>query len=39
MAPHLQMPNVNVAFLLPLIYTNQEIADRFGRAFLFGDNL
>lgn len=39
MAPHLQMPNVNVAFLLPLIYTNHEIADRFGRAFLFGDNL
>jgi len=39
MAPHLQMPNVNVAFLLPLIYTNQEIAGRFGRAFLFGDNL
>jgi geranylgeranyl reductase family protein len=39
MAPHLQMPNVNVAFLLPLIYTNQEIADRSGRAFLFGDNL
>jgi len=39
MAPHLQMPNVNVAFLLPLIYTNQEIAARFGRAFLFGDNL
>jgi flavin-dependent dehydrogenase len=39
MAPHLQMPNVNVAFLLPLIYTNQEIADRFGRSFLFGDSL
>ena len=39
MAPHLQMPNVNIAFLLPLIYTNQEIADRFGRAFLFGENL
>ena len=39
MASHLQMPNVNVTFLLPLIYTNQEIADRFGRAFLFGDNL
>jgi geranylgeranyl reductase family protein len=39
MAPHLQMPNVNVAFLLPLIYSNQEIANRFGRAFLFGDNL
>jgi flavin-dependent dehydrogenase len=39
MAPHLQMPNVNVTFLLPLIYTNQEIADRFGRAFLFGENL
>lgn len=38
-APHLQMPNVNVAFLLPLIYTNQEIAGRFGRAFLFGQNL
>lgn len=39
MAAHLQMPNVNVAFLLPLIYSNQEIADRFARAFLFGENL
>jgi len=39
MAPHLQMPNVNVTFLLPLIFTNQEICDRFARAFLFGENL
>jgi geranylgeranyl reductase family protein len=39
MAAYLQMPNVNAAFLLPLIYTNQEIADRFGRAFLLGENL
>jgi len=39
MASYLQMPNVNAAFLLPLIYTNQEIANRFGRAFLFGENL
>jgi len=38
-AAHLQMPNVNVTFLLPLIYTNQEICDRFARAFLFGENL
>ncbi len=39
LAAYLQMPNVNLTFLLPLIYTNQEIADRFGRAFLFGENL
>ena len=39
MAQYLQMPNVNVTFLVPLIFTNQEIADRFGRAFLFGENL
>jgi geranylgeranyl reductase family protein len=39
MAPYLQMPNVNVQFLLPLIFSNQEIADRFARAFLFGENL
>jgi geranylgeranyl reductase family protein len=39
MAPHLQMPNVNITFLLPLIFTNQEICDRFARAFLFGENL
>jgi len=39
MARHLQMPNVNVSFLLPLIYTNQEICDRFAKAFLFGENL
>ncbi len=39
MASYLQMPNVNLAFLLPLVFTNQEIADRFARAFLFGENL
>ncbi|MGB2755755.1 MAG: geranylgeranyl reductase family protein [Phycisphaerae bacterium] len=39
MASYLQMPNVNLVFLLPLIFTNQEIADRFARAFLFGENL
>ncbi len=39
MAPYLQMPNVNVTFLLPLVFSNQEIADRFARAFLFGENL
>jgi menaquinone-9 beta-reductase len=39
LAAYLQMPNVNLTFLLPLIYSNQEIADRFGRAFLFGENL
>jgi len=39
MAGHLQMPNVNATFLLPLIYTNQEICNRFARAFLFGENL
>jgi len=39
LASYLQMPNTNVAFLLPLIFSNQEIADRFGRALLFGENL
>jgi len=39
LAAYLQMPNVNITFLLPLIYANQEIADRFGRAFLLGENL
>ena len=39
LAAYLQMPNVNATFLLPLIYSNQEIADRFGRAFLLGENL
>ncbi len=39
MAPYLQMPNVNVQFLLPLVFTNQEIADRFAKAFLFGEHL
>ncbi len=38
-ASHLRMPNVNITFLLPLIFTNQEICDRFARAFLFGENL
>ena len=39
MASYLQMPNVNLAFLLPLLFTNQQIAERFARAFLFGENL
>ena len=39
MASYLQMPNVNLQFLLPLIFTNRRIADRFARAFLFGENL
>jgi hypothetical protein len=39
MAAYLRMPNVNLAFLLPLVFTNRQIADRFARAFLFGENL
>ena len=39
MAAYLQMPNVNLQFLLPLVFSNQEITNRFARALLFGENL
>ncbi|MDD4891036.1 MAG: hypothetical protein PHU85_14030 [Phycisphaerae bacterium] len=34
----LRSPNTRLAFLLPLVFGNRQIADRFSRAYLFGEN-
>ncbi len=34
----LRSPNTRLSFLLPLVFSNQQIADRFARAYLFGEN-
>jgi flavin-dependent dehydrogenase len=39
MADHLRMPNTNMAFLLPLIFSNKQMTDRFARAVLYGKNI
>ncbi|MCG3181673.1 MAG: hypothetical protein BIFFINMI_04071 [Phycisphaerae bacterium] len=38
MSDRLRSPNTRLAFLLPLAFANQQIADRFCRAYLFGEN-
>lgn len=38
LADYLRSPNTRLAFLLPLVFSNQQIADRFARAYLFGEN-
>ncbi len=39
MGDHLRSPHTDVRFLLPLIFTNQPMADRMGAAFFFGENI
>jgi len=39
MADHLRSPHTDVRFLLPLIFSNQPMADRMGAAFFFGQNI
>lgn len=39
MADHLRSPHTDVRFLLPLIFSNQPMADRMGAAFFFGENI
>lgn len=39
MAEHLRSPHTDVRFLLPLVFSNQPMADRMGAAFFFGDNI
>ncbi|MEK6799523.1 MAG: NAD(P)/FAD-dependent oxidoreductase [Planctomycetota bacterium] len=39
MADHLRLPHTDIRFLLPLIFSNQPMADRMGAAFFFGDNI
>ncbi len=39
MADYLRMPNTDLHFLLPLIFSNQQMADRMAGAFLAGQNI
>jgi flavin-dependent dehydrogenase len=37
-AEYIQMPNANLALLLPLIYENRELCSRLAQCYLFGKN-
>jgi geranylgeranyl reductase family protein len=37
-ASYIQMPNANLSFLLPLVYDNAELCQRFARCYLFGES-
>jgi len=39
MADYLRSPHTDIRFLLPLIFSNQPMADRMGAAFLLGSNM
>lgn len=39
MADYLRSPNTDIQFLLPLIFSNQPMADRMGAAFFAGKNI
>ncbi len=39
MADYLRPPNTDIQFLLPLIFSNQPMADRMGAAFFSGENI
>lgn len=39
MADHLRSPHTDVRFLLPLVFSNQPMANRMAAAFFFGDNI
>lgn len=39
MADYLRMPNTDLQFLLPLVFSNQQMADRMVAAFLDGQNI
>lgn len=39
MADYLRSPHTDIRFLLPLIFSNQPMADRMGAAFFFGENM
>ena len=39
MADYLRSPNTDHQFLLPLIFSNQPMADRMGAAIFFGENI
>ncbi len=39
MADYLRAPNTDTQYILPLIFTNQPMADRMGAAFFAGENI
>ena len=39
MVDYLRSPHTDVRFLIPLVFTNQPMADRMGAAFFFGENI
>jgi hypothetical protein len=39
MAEYLRRPNADAHFLLPLIFSNQQMADRMAAAFWRGENI
>lgn len=39
MADHLRAPGTDMQYILPLIFSNQPMADRMGAAFFHGDNI
>jgi flavin-dependent dehydrogenase len=39
MADYLRRPNTDSQFLIPLIFSNQPMADRMGAAFFSGENI
>ncbi len=39
MADYLRPPNTDIHYLLPLIFSNQPMADRMGAAFFSGENI
>lgn len=39
MAEHMRSPHTDIRFLLPLIFSNQPMADRMAAAFFLGDNI
>jgi hypothetical protein len=39
MADYLRSPNTDIQFLLPLVFSNQPMADRMGAAFFSGENI
>ena len=39
MADYLRSPHTDIQFLLPLIFSNQPMADRMGAAFFLGENI
>jgi flavin-dependent dehydrogenase len=39
MADYLRLPNTDVQFLVPLVFSNQPMADRMAAAFFLGENI